>query len=111
MNPTIGRIVIFKITEKQAAEITRRRTTSADIRRRIEKNDPAEMSSSWPIGAQAHIGGEVSQGCEYPMMIVRVWPDETISGQVFLDGNDVFWVMQVAEGNENGYWHWPERVQ
>jgi hypothetical protein len=110
MRPTMGRIVFFKVTDDHAKKINRRRTSGRSIADRIAKNDPEEMSSSWPIGAQAHIGTEVSGGCEYPMMITRVWQDETVSGQVFLDGNDVLWVQQAAEGIENGRWHWPERV-
>lgn len=110
MTPTIGRIVIFKLTEDHAKQINRRRTNSEAIARRIAKNDPSEMSSSWPIGAQAHIGNAVSVGDEFPLLIVRVWSATTINGQAFLDGNDSFWVTSAQEGSENGQWHWPERV-
>ena len=114
MKPTIGRTVIFKITDQQAQEINRRRTTGSAIAERIKKNTPD--SSAWPIGAQAHIGNNVSEGQEYPLVIVRVWPDEFgagipgVNGQALLDGNDALWVTSAREGTENGQWHWPERV-
>jgi hypothetical protein len=67
------------------------------------------MSSSWPIGAQAHIGNVVAAGNEFPMIVVAVWSD-SVNGQVFLDGNDCLWVTAVHEGTQNGQWDWPERV-
>ena len=112
--PTVGRIVIFKLTAAQAQQINRRRTDSKSIAERIAKN--TDNTSAWPIGAQAHIGNPASAGDYYPCIVVRVWMDEFgpgkpgINGQVFLDGNDQFWVTSAAEGNEDGQWHWPPRV-
>ena len=114
MKPTIGRTVIFRITEEQAQQINRRRTDGKAIADRIAKNTSA--TSAWPIGAQAHIGNNVTAGQEFPLVIVAVWPDEFgqgkpgVNGQAFLDGNDSFWVTSAGEGAENGQWHWPERV-
>lgn len=46
-------------------------------------------------------------------MVVRVLPGEQVNLQVFLDGNDVFWVTTRAEAapgrTEPGRWHWPVR--
>jgi len=112
MKPTIGRIVIFKITEEMAQQINRRRTTGASIAKRLSLLPTAD----WPAGAQAHIGNTVSAGEEYPLVVVRVWPDEFgsgvpgVNGQVILDGNDCLWVTSVGEGPNAGQWHWPERV-
>jgi hypothetical protein len=111
MKPSIGRIVIFKLTEELAQQINRRRTTGSSIAERIYEN-------LWPIGAQAHIGSPVNAGEEYPMIITRVWPDEFgsgdagigVNGQVFLDGNDCLWVTSVGWGQDAGQWKWPERV-
>jgi hypothetical protein len=109
MTPTIGRTVIYTITEEQAATINRRRTTGSEIAARIH-------TSEWPTGAQAHIGNGAWGGEEYPMVIVRVWPDEFgigkpgINGQVLLDGNDTLWVTSAGEGDAPGKWHWPTRV-
>jgi len=77
----------------------------------------------WPTGAQAHIGNAAHVGDVFPMIIVRLWPDEYgpgrmgINGQVMLDGNDVLWVTSVKEQTEwsepnpvPGTWHWPPRT-
>jgi len=112
--PSICRFLIFKITAEQAEQINRRRATNTSISERIRINNPD--STHWPIGAQAHIGNVASEGDEYPLLVVRVWPNEFadgrpgVNGQVFLDGNDTLWVTSVGEGTENGTWHWPPRV-
>lgn len=100
MQPTIGRILIYKISPEEAEQINRRRTEIVD----------------WPLGAQAHIGNSAQNGDEYPLVVVRVWPDEFgpgipgVNGQLLLDGNDTLWLTSVAEGTAPGTWHWPERV-
>lgn len=114
MQPTMGRIVIFKITDQQAQEINRRRTDGSAIADRIQKN--TNGVTHWPLGAQAHIGNTVQAGEEFPLTIVRVWADEFgtgnagVNGQLHLDGNDIFWVTSAGEGNDPGQWRWPERV-
>ena len=120
MKPTIGRIVIYKLTEDDTSQINRRRTSGSFIAERI-KNNGAEMvnltnlPATWPLGAQAHIGNWASAGTEYPCIVCAVWPHEFgqdkpgINGQVFLDGNDTLWVTSIGEGTENGQWHWPAK--
>lgn len=103
MKPTIGRIVIYTLTERDADEINRRRTTGTHIRQRIEKNEA--NVTHWPIGVQAHIGVPASAGEEFPMIIVRVMGD-AVNGQVLLDGNDSLWVTSKVKGD----WQWPTRV-
>lgn len=109
MQPTIGRIVVYKLTEQDAAQINRRRTSGLSIADRIKLD-------KWPTGAQAHIGNWANEGDEHPCIISRVWPHEFgqdvpgINGQVFLDGNDTLWVTSAKEGDETGQWHWPARV-
>ncbi len=121
MQPTIGRTVIFKITEEQAEQINRRRTTGDKIAQRIKNNgqiahEGGLVWEQWPIGAQAHIGNSAYAGQEFPLVVVRVWPNEFgagnpgVNGQAFLDGNDSLWVTSAGEGTENGQWHWPEKV-
>ena len=106
MQPTIGRIVIYRLSENDASQINRRRTSGSSIAERIK-------SEKWPLGAQAHIGNWTSADQEYPCTIVRVWPDEFgkdqpgVNGQVLLDGNDALWVTSIKEGTEPGQWHWP----
>ncbi len=68
---------------------------------------------AWPAGAQAHIGNEAKPGQVFPMLIVQVWgpsPTSAVNGQVFLDGNDVFWALSVSVGEGPHSWSWPPRV-
>ena len=112
--PTIGRIVHYRLTEADAATINLRRTNSASIVERV-KSTP----QTWPQGAQAHIGNTASKGDIVPLVIVRVSPDDygggisvVINGQALLDGNDVLWVTlvrEVREGMGDGCWFWPTR--
>ena len=41
-----------------------------------------------------------------PMVIVGIWSDNCVSGQVFLDGNDSLWVTSAQQGNEPGNWNY-----
>lgn len=108
MKPSIGRIVIFIVSADVAVQINRRRTSGSAILDRIKKN--TEESTHWPIGAQAHIGNDVKEGDEFPMIITRVWNDTLVNGQVLLDGNDCFWASSSLEGNAGYNWHWPVKV-
>lgn len=100
--PTIGRILILTISEQAAAEINRRRTTSNSIAERVK-------SDTWPIGAQAHIGNEVTPGAKVPMIVTAVWGEACVNGQALLDGNDTLWVTSATEGDQPGQWQWPTR--
>lgn len=103
--PTIGRVVIYKLSEQNAADINRRRTTGYSIVERIKLN--CNSQTLWPLGAQAHIGNECHAGDEFPMTIVRVWSGTCVNGQVLLDGSDSYWATSVAPGDGEGQWHWP----
>ena len=92
-------IVNYKLSAEDAAQINRRRTTSASIAERIKEK-------IWPTGAQAHIGNEVQEGQIFPMVIVGIWSDTCVNGQVFLDGCDQLWVTSVSQGNNPGYWNY-----
>jgi hypothetical protein len=112
MIPTIGRIVHFRITTQHAAEINRRRTTGAAIAERLGYDFGDPRVKAWPVGAQAHIGNEASEGQTYPMLITRAWgntPDSAVNGQVFLDGNDVLWATSVVVGEGPNTFSWPTR--
>lgn len=98
--PSIGRTVIYTLSASDAEEINRRRTNSTSILDRVHKN-------TWPVGAQAHIGNEASEGQEYPMVIVAVWTETTVNGQVFLDGSDCYWATSRLLGEGPGTWRWP----
>ena len=111
MKPSVGRTVHYMLSENDAEQINRRRTDGASIAARIAQN-------AWPLGAQAHIGSHAEAGQVFPMVIVRVWGDDPVSavnGQVFLDGNDVFWAtsrQQVTADStdKRGLWFEPLRV-
>jgi len=108
MRATLGRIVHYKLSVEDAEAIGRRRTTVAGIHLSME-------AGRWPLGTQAHIGNPASAGECYPMIVTKVSPDQFgegldgVSGQVFLDGNDVLWVTQRTEGADPGQWAWPPR--
>jgi hypothetical protein len=117
--PSIGHIVHYRLSADDAAQINRRRTTGASIAERLQAAlpvGPPELGATivaWPAGAQAHIGNEAHEGDVYPMLIVRVWgtdPSSSVNGQVFLDGNDVFWATSRSVGDQPGTWSWPTRV-
>ena len=102
-----GRIVIYVLSDQDCREINRRRTTSEEIRKRIEHD-------KWPLGAQAHIGSVVVEGMPLPAMIITVQDPETgcVNLKVELAGSDQFWAPEryyTAQG-ETGTWHWPPRV-
>jgi len=46
-----------------------------------------------------------------PMIAVRVWPDQSVNGQVFIDGQGTQFVNTRREGTEDGTWHWPVHKQ
>jgi hypothetical protein len=107
MKPTRGRIVDYALSEQDVNEINRRRTDGQSIAARIK-------DEKWPIGAQAHIGNKVNVGDVFPMMIVAVWSDTCVNGQVFLDGNDCFWALSRNHASDfgpatGGQWQWPKR--
>lgn len=104
MVPSAGRIVHYKLSASDAAEIERRR---ADAR--------ACAASGQRTGFMVHVGNPVKAGDVYPMMITRVWaerPDENtcVQGQVFLDGNDALWVTSRQQGFDESQWHDPRVV-
>lgn len=110
--PTIGRIVHYRLSGDDAAQINRRRTNGTSIAERIKVAPGNDMMHGWPVGAQAHIGNDAKEGDTHPMLIVKTWggnPDSAVNGQVFLDGNDVFWATSRTVGEGPGTFSWPTR--
>jgi hypothetical protein len=97
--PTIGRTVLYRVTEYDAEQINRRRKAAYESGAYAEQN-----------GTIAHIGNQVAEGQEFPAVIVRLWSGDLVNLQVQLDGNDTFWATSRKEGEDVGTWHWPERV-
>ncbi len=92
----IGMTVLYRLTAEEALATNKRRE---DARQNVDK-----MREERP-GFQAHVGGNVSEGDIFPMMVTSVWSGpNAINGQVLLDGNDSLWVTSSAEGDEPGQW-------
>lgn len=106
MNPTVGRIVYYRLDNNDAEAINRRRTTGNSIAERI-------AAGQWPIGAQAHIGNSVSAGDVFPAIVVRVLPNDNLNLKVMLDGSDDYWATTRPQSLEPepqmGTWNWPPR--
>lgn len=103
-----GRIVYFVFDESRAAEVMRRRTTSASIAQRMKYGDDPQLKA-WPAGAQAHIGNDVKAGDVLPAMVLRVWGESGCSNlKVQLDGSDEYWATSISfdEAKVPGTWHW-----
>lgn len=100
--PTIGRIVHYKLSQNDTISINRRRVYYV--------GNP--MPENWPEGAQAHVGHQAEIGQVVPLIVVVVWPNAdgfNVNGQAFLDGNDTLWVSGAKEGLGPGQWPWPQR--
>jgi len=96
--PTICRTVVYVLTKEDADRVNRRRVMGAG------------HGSTWPEGAQAHVGNHVDGGQKFPLLVTRTFKGyNAVNGQVFLDGNDSLWVMSAKEGTVPGTWHWPDR--
>lgn len=119
--PSIGRIVHYRLSAQDVEQIMRRRTTGKSIADRMNleldrlnhERDEGVQAFAWPAGAQAHIGNDVAEGDAFPMLIVRTWGStatSAVDGQVFLDGNDVFWATSRIVGDQPGTFSWPARA-
>lgn len=103
MQLTVSRIVHYTLTQQDADAINKRRRDASDSRRSLVGD-----------GVLIHFGNSVSEGDVLPLLVVKVWENGLINGQVFLDGNDTLWVTSIHEGSEDegylGHWSWPTRV-
>lgn len=98
--PSVGRIVHYRLTEQDANDINRRRKDHHEICRSGDRS-----------GFVGHVGNRVAEGDLFPAVIVRVWDESTVTCnlQVLLDGTDTYWATSRAEGTEAGRWTWPPR--
>jgi hypothetical protein len=115
VQPTIGRIVHYKLSTSDAAQINQRRYDSGTFRRGL--GYPIESGEPGRTGHIEHTGNGATGGEVYPAMIVRVWGETTttVQLQVFLDGNDTYWatsrILAEDPAGEPGRWHWPPRAE
>ena len=87
MEPALGQIVRYRLTEADAAGMNKRRSDSAACN-------------------AGHTGNALAEGQVFPAMVVRIWDTSpAVNLQVFLDGNDCLWVTYAVEGDEPGRWH------
>lgn len=97
MPPTLGRIVLYRVTAEDARVINKRR---ADF-----VGSPSSMH-----GYQPHFGNEVTAGDQFPAMVVAVIDGDMVNLTVQLDGTDTYWATSRPEGESLGTWCWPPRV-
>jgi len=114
MNPTIGRIVHYVISEGDAQLINKRRGDFSAYRARhaaaVVAPEPGEPGATGHIG---HVGNYVAEGDIYPAMVVRNFggTGTTVNLKVQLDGDDTYWATSRTEGDGPGRWHWPDREE
>lgn len=100
MQPTVGRIVQYKLADYDA--INSRRRDAGEFRRTLAQ--PVEA------GDRGRTGNHVREGDVFPAVVVRTFGGTTVNLQVLLDGNDTYWATSRMEGTETCQWSWPERV-
>ena len=90
MTVTTGRTVLYTLTEYDATQINRRRTSGASIAERmrvqVSQVETGTPILGWPTGAQAHIGNPASAGDVVPLVVVKVWPNEYGEGVPGVNG-------------------------
>jgi len=107
MEVSIGSIVLYTLTRRDAEAINRSRAADSEI---AERNKESTTHANFGlIGLQGRVGNKVQEGDAFPMVVTRVWPPSRVNGQVMLDGTDSLWAVGVQEGTEPDTWRWPER--
>lgn len=95
MTVRLGDTVLFALAEVQVQNINRVRQPYYDAGGRPK---------DWPRGVQGHVGSEVKVGELVSMKVTRVLDGGRLNGRLELDGSDVVWVVNVAEGTTPGTW-------
>lgn len=108
MNPTIGRIVHYRLSESDATAINKRRNDFKAFSRNHAQ--PVEAGEVGATGHVGHVGNEARAGDVFPAAVVRTFGGTAANLQVLLDGTDTYWATSRAEGTADGTWAWPERV-
>lgn len=99
MQPTIGRIVHYKLSSYDAEAINRRR---ADF--------TAAQSAAAGTGFVGHVGNVAQAGDVCAAVVVQTFGGPAANLQVLLDGNDTYWATSRIEGDGDCQWSWPPRV-
>lgn len=88
--PTVGRIVHYRLSEYDVAQISARRAPGT-----------------------ANSGNSVMVGEVCAAVVVRTWgadPGCAVNLQVLLDGDDSYWATSRCGGDDPGQWSYPPRV-
>jgi hypothetical protein len=108
VQPTIGRIVHYTLTQYDADAINKQRANFEAHRRSLAGTpDPGHRGAT---GHVAHLGNQASAGDVCPAMVVRTFGGPAANLQVHLDGTDTYWATSRTEGDGPGTWAWPPRV-
>lgn len=106
--PTIGRIVLYTLTDAEAEAINKRRE---DYKAFEKLHRPAPAAGEpGANGHQAHFGNSASAGQQYPALVVRCFGGDAVNLKVELDGSDTYWATSATPGNGDGHWVWPPRA-
>jgi hypothetical protein len=89
--PTIGRIVHYRLSEQDMPRIT------------------ALVNEPRPSG-RSHVLNPTRVGDTVPAIVVASWAEQTANLHVLLDGEVTLWVTSAKEGDVPGTWAWPPRV-
>ena len=101
MKASIGRIVHYTLTSYNAEAINKRRADGFAHMSEHRNNSN---------GVMVHVGNSVNEGDVYPLVVTRVWTENSVNGTVLLDGSDTFWATSVTQGEGLGFWFEPPRV-
>lgn len=106
MPPALAATVIYVLTADDAKVINQRRDDHFSYLAKHAKpvRIPGEPGATGHIG---HAGRQVTEGGQFPGIVVGLWPDGQVNLQVLLDGNDTFWAQAIRQGDGPGEWQWP----
>jgi len=98
--PTVGRIVLYMLTQYDADKINKRRD---------DANKHMLLHQYQSHGTMVHVGNMVHKGQQYPALVVAVWGDNPTSAvnlKVELDGSDNYWATSRSVGDDPGSYQW-----
>lgn len=105
--PTIGRIVHYKLSSKDAESVNQRREDAANYR--ANPYNPPRVAKK-PTGFVVHVGYQVEEGQVLPAMVVGTPESGNADLSVYLNGTDTLWSPEASEGDAPGCWSWPPRA-
>lgn len=88
MTPCVGAIVLYRLTAADADEINRRRDHAR-----------AYNGTHQVTGVQIHVGNPAKAGERFPMIVTHIFSNNSVNGQVLLDGADSYWATSVKDSD------------